>query len=91
MAAEKIKATAWLDDTAGKLGKSYGLKTTPHLVIIDKTGTVAYNGGIDDREESDGDPRTAQHRYVKMALEELVAGKLVTIKQSKPYGCAIKY
>ena len=28
-AAEKMHATAWIDDTSGKLGRAYGLKTTP--------------------------------------------------------------
>src|SRR5256885_7343049 len=30
--AEKIKATAWIDDSSGAIGKSYGLRTTPHMV-----------------------------------------------------------
>src|SRR5438045_2704718 len=46
--AEKIKATAWIDDSSGAIGKSYGLRTTPHMVVIDKDGVVAYNGAIDD-------------------------------------------
>src|SRR5215510_849657 len=28
-ASEKIKATAWIDDSSGEIGKAYGLKTTP--------------------------------------------------------------
>src|SRR5437773_5995986 len=35
-AAEKIKAAAWIDDNSGTIGKAYGLKTTPHMVVIDK-------------------------------------------------------
>lgn len=89
-AAQKIKATAWIDDSDGKLGKAYGLKTTPHLVIIDKDGIVAYNGAIDDRAATDGDPRTAKN-YVKDALQNLLSGKPVAVKQTKPYGCSVKY
>jgi len=48
-AKEKMKATAWLDDSSGAVGKAYGLKTTPHLVVIGSNGVVAYDGAIDDR------------------------------------------
>lgn len=89
-AEQKMKATAWLDDSDGKVGKSYGLKTTPHIVIVDKDGIVAYNGAIDDRPEASGDPRKARN-YVKEALQNLLAGKPVEVKQTKPYGCSVKY
>lgn len=89
-AEQKMKATAWLDDSDGKVGKSYGLKTTPHIVIVDKDGIVAYNGAIDDRPEASGDPRKARN-YVREALQNLLAGKPVEVKQTKPYGCSVKY
>lgn len=88
--AQKIKATAWIDDSDGKLGKAYGLKTTPHLVVIDKDGVVAYNGAIDDNPSANGDPRKAKN-YVKEAIENLLSGKPVAVKQTKPYGCSVKY
>src|ERR1043166_6109412 len=28
--AEKMSATAWLDDNSGSIGKAYGMRTTPH-------------------------------------------------------------
>ena len=37
-ASQKMKATAWIDDSDGKIGKAYGLKTTPHLIVIDAKG-----------------------------------------------------
>src|SRR5215475_1596757 len=43
----KIRATAWIDDHDGKVGKLYAMKTTPHMFVIDKTGTLAYQGAID--------------------------------------------
>lgn len=88
--SQKMKATAWIDDSDGKVGKAYGLKTTPHIVIVDKDGNVAYNGAIDDRPATSGDPRTARN-YVKEALQNLLSGKPVEVKQTKPYGCGVKY
>lgn len=87
---KKIKATAVVHDPSGKIGKAYGFKTTPHMVVIGKDGKVAYNGAIDDKAETEGDPRAAKN-YVKEAVAKLQAGQPVTVAKTKPYGCGIKY
>src|SRR5438067_4056582 len=46
---QKMAATAWLDDSSGQIGKAYGMRTTPHMFLIDKNGVLAYQGAIDDR------------------------------------------
>ncbi len=89
-AAQKMKANAWIDDTDGAVGKAYGLKTTPHLVIIDKAGLVAYDGAIDDKPDSEADPHKARC-YVREALQSLLASESVKVKTTKPYGCSVKY
>jgi peroxiredoxin len=87
---QKIKATAWLDDSSGIIGKAYGMKTTPHLFVIAKDGTLAYQGAIDDRAETEGDPRTARN-YVRDAVKALQTGEKVAVTQTKSYGCGVKY
>jgi peroxiredoxin len=87
---KKIKATAVVHDPAGKIGKAYGFKTTPHMVVIDKQGKVAYNGAIDDKAVTEGDPRAAKN-YVKEAVAKLQAGETIAVAKTKPYGCGIKY
>jgi peroxiredoxin len=78
-----------LDDHLGEVGKLYGAKTTPHMYIIDKSGKLVYQGAIDD------DPRGAKKEsavnYVEKALDEVLAGKPVSVSQTKPYGCTVKY
>jgi peroxiredoxin len=86
----KIKASDWLDDTSGSIGHLYEMKTTPHLFVIAKDGTLAYQGAMDDRAEPDGDPRTA-HNYVRAAVDSLLAGQPVAVTQTKPYGCSVHY
>src|SRR5258706_2721517 len=66
--AHKIKAAAWIDDSSGAIGQAYGLKTTPHMIVIDKDGVVAYNGAIDDNASTDEDPRKARN-YVREAID----------------------
>lgn len=86
----KMKATAWIADSNGALGKAYGLKVTPHMVVVDAKGTVAYTGAIDDAASTDGDPRKARN-YVRETVTALKAGKPVKVSKTKPYGCGIKY
>lgn len=88
--AQGMKATAWLDDSSGAIGRLYDMKTTPHMFVIDTRGVLAYQGAIDDRASSSGDPRTAKN-YVKLAVEALLAGKPVPVTETKPYGCGVKY
>ncbi len=87
---QKMKATAWLDDSSGEIGKKYGMRTTPHMFVIDKNGILVYQGAIDDRAEPDGDPHTARN-YVREAVAKLEAGEKVTVSQTRPYGCGVKY
>ncbi len=85
------KMTAYLVDTDGKVGKMYGAKTTPHMYIIDKTGKIVYAGGIDDKASTDLEDIKGAKNYVSLALDELMAGKNVSVQSSKPYGCSVKY
>jgi peroxiredoxin len=90
MADEKITATAWIDDHTGTIGHLYDMKTTPHMFVIAKDGTLVYDGAIDNRPQPFGDPRTAKN-YVRAAVDEVIAGKPVTVSSTKPYGCAVHY
>lgn len=87
---QKMKATAWIDDSDGQVGRLYGMKTTPHLFVISPDGLLAYSGAIDDRPAADGDPRQARN-YVRKAIQALAAGQPVKTPATKPYGCGVKY
>ena len=87
----KTEQNAILFDESGDVGKLYGARTTPHMFIIDKDGTVAYAGAIDDKASfKEEDVKNAKN-YVADALDELLAGKKVTNSQTEPYGCSVKY
>jgi len=90
MAAKKIVANAWIDDSSGVIGHLYGMQTTPHMFVIDKTGTLVYDGAIDDQPDPSHDPTKARN-YVREAVDDLIAGKPIAVSQTKPYGCGVKY
>jgi len=88
---QKSLAYAKLLDPEGEIGREYQAKTTPDMMIIDKSGTLVYSGAIDDKPTPDDEDIKTAHNYVKAALEEVLAGKPVTTATSQPYGCGIKY
>ena len=89
-AAQKIQATAWIDDSSGQVGKAFGMRTTPHMFVVDQKGVLAYQGAVDDRPQPEGDPRSARN-YVREAVQRLLAGEKLEVTQTKPYGCGVKY
>lgn len=81
-----------LVDQDGKVGKQYGAKTTPHMYIIDTEGTLVYAGAIDDNRSAK--PRGEDEQtvnYVDEALQSLLAEEEISTRQTKPYGCSVKY
>jgi peroxiredoxin len=83
--------TALLLDPKGVVGKKYGAKTTPHMFILAKDGTLAYAGAIDDKPSTDAADIAGAHNYVAAALDELLAGKPVSVPETRSYGCSVKY
>ena len=93
----KTSAEAWgisypiLSDTSTTVAQQYGAKTTPQMYIIDKEGKLVYNGAIDDDPSADGTKGDKATNYVAKALDEVLAGKPVSVAETKPYGCGVKY
>ena len=86
-----VAATAYFRDQAGKVGKLYDARTTPHLYVIDGGGTLVYAGGIDDIRSSKVADIAKANNLVNAALADLKAGRAVRTASSQPYGCAVKY
>ena len=78
-------------DPDGKIGRAYSAKTTPHMYIIDPSGTLVYMGGIDNNASANADDIPAARQHVRVALQELAAGKAVSTPVTRPYGCSVKY
>ncbi|MBX6325711.1 MAG: thioredoxin family protein [Chthoniobacterales bacterium] len=91
MASWKTHQTALLLDPDGKVGRAYGAKNTPNMVIINPEGKIAYEGAIDSKATPNPADIPSSTNYVKAALDESLAGKPITTTQTKPYGCSVKY
>lgn len=75
-------------DADGKVGKAYGAKVTPTLVVISSDGVVSYEGMMD----SESSPsKTGEVIYPRDAVKSLLAQETVDKKYTKAVGCGIKF
>jgi len=85
----KAQAYQWyyaLDDNA-LLATAFGASRTPECYLFDKSGTLVYHGAIDD---SPGDPSAVRRHHLQVAIDEMMAGKPVTVKETRSVGCSIR-
>lgn len=85
------KATAYLLDEDGTVGKLYDAKTTPEMFVIDEEGILVYKGAIDDKPTTKVEDIEGAVNYVTAALRAVAEGKPVETPSTKPYGCSVKY
>ena len=83
--------SAVLLDPKSRIARAYGATVTPHMYVIDKTGKLAYAGGIDDKPSTRIDDLKGAKNFVDSALTELAQGKAVSTTTARPYGCTVKY
>lgn len=76
-------------DGSGAVGKAYGAKTTPQIVVIDTQGMVRFNGALDNAPlgTSEGDYKP----YAGTAIAAVLSGSEVEVTKPKPWGCSVKY
>ena len=82
---------AVLLDPQSKIARAYGATVTPHMYIIDAAGTLVYKGGIDSIPSADIADIAKAKQYVRVGLDEVLAGKPVSDSSTRPYGCSLKY
>jgi len=91
LAERKADPAAYIIDADGTIGKAYGASTTPHMFVIAKDGTLAYQGAIDSIADADAASIDKATNYVTAAIDALKTGKPVNPGTTQPYGCSVKY
>jgi hypothetical protein len=83
--------TAVLIDGSGVIGHAYAARATPTIFIIDPSGALIYEGGIDDRPSTDPSDALHAKNYVAAALDDMKLKRPIANAVTRPYGCSVKY
>ena len=89
-AANKGFTFPYLFDSSKTVYAEYGAKKTPHVYLLQKENgkkIVKYIGAIDDNVRN-GD--AVKDRFLANAVNELIQGKEVSVKETKAIGCSVK-
>ena len=75
------------DGDTEKVSRAYGPVATPHAFVFDQKRKLRYVGRIDDDERGDN----IRVHDLRNALDSLLAGRDIEVKQTKSFGCSVKW
>ena len=87
-AKEKGFQFPYVVDATSRVAAAFGATRTPEVFLFDRAGQLTYHGAIDDNAK---EPDKIQAHYLKDALEAVVAGTPVAVRETKSLGCTIKF
>lgn len=77
----------YLIDQNSAVANAFGAKTTPHIYLFDENKKLVYKGAIDDNFR---DISQVKYTYLLDAIEQMVSGVDIKIKETNSKGCSIK-
>jgi peroxiredoxin len=78
----------YLHDPTQATGHQYGATATPQVFVLNADRQVSYMGAWDD---SGRDASKVQRHYTREALDALLQGQPIEIRETRPVGCEIEY
>ncbi len=78
----------YLRDESQKVAEAWGPVATPDFYVLDKDRVIRYRGRLDDNHK---DANAVTLRYLRDALDDVLAGKAPRVPLTPPYGCSIKW
>lgn len=86
-AEEKGYNFTYVHDATQEVARYYGAERTPDVFLVNPDGFVVYRGRI----ESHQNPERVTRHDLREALDEILAGKPISVKDTPPHGCTIKW
>jgi peroxiredoxin len=80
-------AGPFLRDAEQSAAQAYGATATPEVFVLDPEGVVRYHGAPD----ADHDDPAQNARFLREALDDLLAGREVRRPTTSPAGCSMKW
>lgn len=78
----------YLRDASQDIARAYGATHTPQLFVFDRDRTLRYTGKIDDNWQN---PQTVTRRFLREAIDALLADRAPAEPQTHAIGCTIKW
>lgn len=78
-----------LKDPGNKIADAFEAQRTPEVFLLDSTFTVKYHGRIDDQYFVGGSREKPEVSELSDAIEQLLAGKQITVQETPVAGCHI--
>jgi len=78
---------SYVIDKNNEVADAFGANRTPEVFLFDKNMKLVYHGAIDD---NPSDATAVGREHLREAINELVAGKDISVKETKSVGCTIK-
>jgi peroxiredoxin len=86
-AQEQEYAWYYAVDEKSKMANAFDANRTPECFLFNKDGKLSYHGAIDDNPRNSAN---VKRHHLKEAIDEMNAGKDVTVKITRSVGCGIK-
>ena len=74
-------------DKNNEIADAFGATRTPECFLFNADLKLAYHGAIDD---NPSDAKAVNRNHLKEAINEMVAGKEISFKETRSVGCGIK-
>ena len=87
-AADKGFNFPYVRDDSQAIARAYGAEVTPDVFVVNRGGVIVYRGRIDDNAQ---EPARVQSHDLRNALDQLLAGQPITVANTEPVGCSIKW
>ena len=78
----------YLRDAHQNMARLYGPERTPEVFVFDEKRSLRYHGRIDDNVV---EPDNVRRHDLRGAIEAVIAGEEISIKETVPIGCSIKW
>lgn len=78
-----------LKDVGNHVADQFGAQRTPEVFLLDPQRRIVYHGRVDDQYAVGVARNAATREDLRAAIDELLAGKPVSIPETEPLGCLI--
>lgn len=87
-AEQRGMAFPYVVDATSGVARAFGATRTPEAFLFDAKGRLVYHGAVDDNARA---PSDVKERWLENAVNAVAAGRKVTTRETRAFGCSIKF